>query len=316
MKDSNLYIYSFYRFLDIKNKISLKKKLDAFFLNKTMRGTILIANEGINVSISGNIKNLSETVKFIKKNLNIKKIEIKIQKNNFLPFNKIKVRIKNEIVTLGTGNIDIEKYRGKLINPKEWNFFIKDKNTKIIDVRNEFEINIGKFQTALNPKTTSFREFPNSINKLKINKKDKIAMYCTGGIRCEKASAFLKLNGFKDVALLEGGILNYLNYINKFKKKSLWNGECFVFDNRVAINNKLKKGRYTQCYGCRHPITERDTKLKSYIKGVCCKYCYKKRTKKQKTNSNVRQNQIIEAEKLKKNHPFRKIYFNDLKAKI
>ena len=168
MKDSNLYIYSFYRFLDIKNKISLKKKLDAFFLNKTMRGTILIANEGINVSISGNIKNLSETVKFIKKNLNIKKIEIKIQKNNFLPFNKIKVRIKNEIVTLGTGNIDIEKYRGKLINPKEWNFFIKDKNTKIIDVRNEFEINIGKFQTALNPKTTSFREFPNSINKLKM----------------------------------------------------------------------------------------------------------------------------------------------------
>ena len=312
MKDTDLLIYTFYRFIEIKQKKKIKIELDEYFKNKLIRGTILLASEGINASISGTREDLSITIRKIKKILGIKKLDIKINKNKFLPFNRIKVRLKKEIVSLGIGEIDVNKFKGKLINPSNWNKLINENNIKLIDTRNTYEIDIGQFEGAINPKTKSFREFPEKINKMGIRKNDKLAIYCTGGIRCEKASAYLKLNGFENVVQLDGGILNYLNYVKENKKKSLWNGECFVFDNRVTVDKKLKKGKYIQCNGCRHPITERDTKLKSYVKGVSCKYCYKKRTQVQKKRSVSRQNQIDLAEKKGIDHSFRKLRIQEI----
>tara|TARA_B100001093_G_C26850151_1_gene1024758 strand:- start:1831 stop:2745 length:915 start_codon:yes stop_codon:yes gene_type:complete len=287
-------VYTFYRFLKIRNKKYIKKKFDTYLSNITLKGTILIANEGINVSIAGEKEEVFNFIKQIKKELKIRKIQTKINYTNFIPFNRMKVRIKKEIVSLGMGDLDTSKYTGKNIHPSEWNKIISKKKVKLIDTRNIYEINIGKFINSINPNTNNFREFPKKLLKMNLNKEDAVAMYCTGGIRCEKASAYLKLNGFKNVMQLEGGIINYLDYMNKKKdkSKSKWQGECFVFDNRVTINKKLSKGKFVQCFGCRNPITMKDTKLKSYVKGVSCKYCYNKRSKLQKRKSISRQLQI------------------------
>ncbi len=287
-------VYTFYRFLKIRNKNYIKKKFDTYLKNITLKGTILIANEGINVSIAGEKEEVFNFIKQIKKELKIRKIQKKINFTNFIPFNRMKVRIKKEIVSLGMGDFNISKYTGKNIHPSEWNKIISKKKVKLIDTRNIYEINIGKFINSINPNTNNFREFPKKLLKMNLSKDDAIAMYCTGGIRCEKASAYLKLNGFKNVMQLEGGIINYLDFMNKKKdkSKSKWQGECFVFDNRVTINKTLSKGKFIQCFGCRNPITMKDTKLKSYVKGVSCKYCYNKRSKFQKRKSISRQLQI------------------------
>ena len=254
---NNLFVYSFYTFKIINNIGHVKTIFDNFLREKYIKGTILVANEGINGTISGSKKDLDEFIELLKDSIKLKTLAVKVNKTNIHPFNRMKVRIKHEIVSLGQGSIDVCKYRGKLVNPETWNSLISDKNTKVIDVRNEFEISIGKFAGSINPETKSFRHFPSAIKKLNINKNDTIAMYCTGGIRCEKASAYLKLKGYKNVYQLEGGILNYLEYKQK-KKGSLWKGECFVFDKRVTINKHLARGKYKQCYGCRSTITKKD----------------------------------------------------------
>ena len=301
-----LYIYSFYRFTVIHDKKAIKQKLDEYISLHTVKGTILLANEGINGSISAQKKDLNNIIKFIRNLLKIRKINLKINSCEYLPFNRMRVRLKKEIVSLGQGIIDINKYSGKLVDPKDWDRIVLDKDTKLIDVRNEFEIGIGKFQNSINPKTVKFRDFPKFVSKLKIDKNTKIAMYCTGGIRCEKASSYLKVKGYKNVKQLRGGIIEYLKYNSDNKKKSLWNGECFVFDNRVAINKKLTEGKYIQCFGCRRPITKKDTLSVKYIKGVSCEYCYSERSVSQKNRSRVRQNQIEEAKKNNKYNVFLK----------
>ena len=291
----NFFIYSFYRFKEINDISQIKKKFDDFLIKKKVKGTVLIANEGINGSVSGTKSDLDHFIKFIKSELRVRKLEIKINKTDFLPFNRMKIRLKKEIVSLGQGSIDTNRYRGTLVDPKDWNKIISDKNTKIVDVRNEFEISIGKFAGSINPKTKSFRQFPDTIKKLKIKKTDKIAMYCTGGIRCEKISALMKMKGYRNVVQLDGGIIKYLEYINLKNKRNLWRGECFVFDERVTVNKKLLKGKYLQCYGCRRPITKKETQSKFYKKGVSCSYCYNERSLKQKQQSNMRQIQIDNA---------------------
>ena len=300
----NLTIYSFYRFLEISNKKQIKKKLDSYFKFKVIRGTILLADEGINASISGDEETLEKTVKFIKRELKIRKLDIKKNNTNFLPFNKMKVRLKKEIVSLGVGNFKSKNFHGKYIHPSGWNDIIFDKNTKVIDVRNMYEINIGKFKNSINPLTNTFREFPKKINNLNLSKKDKIAMYCTGGIRCEKASTYLKKKGFKNIFQLKGGILNYLNNIKK--KDSLWKGECYVFDNRISLKHKLKPGTHSMCSGCRTPIAAKDKRSYKYEEGVSCPRCYDKLSNSQKIRFRMRQNQINLAKKVGRKHKFQK----------
>ena len=292
MSKKEYNVYSFYRFLQIEDKSKIKNLLDNYFFKKKIKGTILLADEGINGSIAASKKDIEIIFKFIKKLLKIRKLELKVNEVNFLPFNRIKVRLKKEIVSLGRGNINVQKFKGDLIEPSKWDQIIKDKNTKVIDVRNSFEIKIGKFKHSINPNTDSFREFPKMIKKMELNKNDRIAMYCTGGIRCEKASSYLKMEGYKNVVQLSGGILNYLEYKKNIGSNSLWNGECFVFDNRVAVNKCLKKGKYIQCYGCRRPITKKETQSEMYIKGVSCPHCFHERSDTQKKNSLMRQKQI------------------------
>tara|TARA_B100000787_G_C16196515_1_gene301270 strand:- start:3986 stop:4939 length:954 start_codon:yes stop_codon:yes gene_type:complete len=310
MNKEKIYIYTFYRFKNFTDINVIKLKLNESLKNKLILGTVLLANEGINGTISGTQKDLNDFIYLIRKLLRIKKLSIKISQNQFIPFYRLKIRLKKEIVTIGDRSINANKVTGKHIDPKDWNKIINNKKYYIIDTRNDYEVSIGTFKNAKNPLTKSFKDFPNFIKKQKIKKNQPIAMFCTGGIRCEKASSYLIKNGFKDVSQLDGGILNYLE-VNKDSIKSTWKGECFVFDNRVAINNKLEKGTYEQCYGCRHPITKNDMKLKSYKKGATCKYCINLKSNEKVNASLIRQGQIDVAEKMKNIHPFKKITLSD-----
>jgi len=289
---SNLIIVSFYRFFPIQELSNKKTLLDKILSKKNIKGTILLSNEGINGSLSGESEEIYEVLKFLKKMIRIRKLHIKVNNIDFLPFKKIKVRLKKEIVSLGVGSLNIDKFTGSFVHPSKWNKLILDKNIKIVDVRNPYEIKIGKFSNSLNPQTNNFRQFPKQFKKMNIDKNAKIAMYCTGGIRCEKASAYLRKEGYKKIFQLEGGILNYLDYSNKKKIINKWDGECFVFDDRVTVKKDLKKGSYDQCYGCRSPITEKQKESKYFLKGVFCPYCYKSRSEEQKKRSYSRQLQI------------------------
>ena len=305
MKFKEFHIYSFYRFFNHGQKRESKKELDYFLSNKFVRGTILLADEGINGTISGSKKELDDVISFIRKILKIRKLNIKINKNNFLPFNRMRVRLKKEIVTLGKGDLNLSKKSVQLINPADWNNIITDKETTIIDVRNQFEVDIGKFKNAHNPKTKSFRDFPRQLKNMNLRKDEKIAIYCTGGIRCEKAAIYMKMNGYKNIVQLRGGIINYLSYHNEKHSKNLWDGECFVFDERVTINKELIKGKYLQCYGCRRPITKKDTLSVKYKKGVFCPYCFNERSEAQKQRSLSRQKQIDLENEKKQLHSYR-----------
>jgi UPF0176 protein len=307
MIKEKIYIYTFYRFKKFTRIKSVKAILDKSLKNKLILGTVLLANEGINGTISGTQKDLNEFISLLKKILKIRKLSIKISDNKFIPFYRLKIRLKKEIVTIGDKTITPEKFTGHHVSPIKWDKILNNKKYIVIDTRNDYEVSIGSFKNAINPNTKSFREFPKFIKKLNLKKNQPIAMFCTGGIRCEKASSYLLKKGYKDISQLDGGILNYLE-VKKNKKSTSWKGECFVFDNRVSVNSKLNKGTYEQCYGCRHPITKHDMKLKSYRKGATCKYCIETKTKTKIQSSATRQSQIDIAEKNHTKHSFKKIY--------
>ena len=302
---------AFYHFVSLENIKQFQPFIQKFCQKNNIKGTILLASEGINGTISGQDISIHNFLRFIRDdsffNDNFKNLEHKESWAEKNPFYRMKVRLKKEIVALGVDGISPTKKVGKYVTPEEWNNLIKDPNTIVIDTRNNYEVDIGTFKNSINPKTKSFREFPKYIEKQQIKKDQPIAMFCTGGIRCEKASSYLLQNGYKNVCQLDGGIINYLEF-KKNKKKSSWTGECFVFDNRVSINNKLQKGVYDQCFGCRNPISEYDKKLKSYRKGVSCRYCISKRNKKQINSSITRQKQIEVAERKGEKHQFSNIY--------
>ena len=307
MKKNILFVYSFYRFKKINDKRLLIKNLLNFTKGYKVKGTLLIADEGLNGSISGYEHELSSFIKYLKNECKIKKLFIKKNQTTFLPFKKFKIRSKNEIVSLGQKNITFRNKSLNYIKPDNWKNFISRKQIKLIDVRNKYEIAIGKFKNSINPNTNTFREFPKIIKKQKIKKTDTIAMYCTGGIRCEKAASYLSKNGYKNVFQLEGGILNYFEYNKSDKKKeNIFIGECFVFDDRVSLNQSLSKGKYDQCHGCRMPLTQSEKKSMLYIKGVQCPKCFNNRTENQKARSATRQKQIDLAEKRNLQHSFKR----------
>jgi len=295
-------VLGFYKFkkLDLLNK--KKIFLQNLFIENDIKGTLILSKEGINGTISGMSVNISCVSKQIKTFLKFSKFDSEnLSKSNFQPFHKPKVKIKKEVVPMGL-NITPRVKKDNHLTPTKWNNLIKNKNTLVLDARKPFEHEVGTFKKAVNPKVKHFREFPKYLNKL--DKKKPVAMFCTGGIRCEKASVYLNQKGFKNVFQLKGGILNYLKKTNK--KNSLWKGECFVFDNRVSVKHNLSVGSYSICSGCRNPISLNDKKSKKYEKGVSCPRCYDTLTNTQKSRFRMRQKQIMLAKKAGRKHIFQK----------
>ena len=307
---SKFTIITFYQFKKIDNILNIKNQLVHFCKFNKIKGTIILAEEGINGTIAG----LFESIKKFESHLlglGFANYNPKYSYSKFMPFFRLKVRNKKEIVTLRSKDVDPENITGKKIKPKDWNNLISDKETILIDVRNNFEVEMGTFKNSINPNTKSFTEFKSYLkNNLNKAKDKKIAMFCTGGIRCEKISSYMIKKGFKDVNQLHGGILSYLEKTSF--ENSLWNGECFVFDNRVSIKNELKDGSYELCHACRYPISQDMLKSKKYKKGTSCPNCYGKISELKKKSLKDRRKQITVAKKKGLYSPYIKQTVNDL----
>ncbi len=268
-----LTVAAFYKFVRLPDFRELKSLLLQFCQEKALKGTIILAPEGINGTIVGTRQGIEAVVDYLRSDARLTDLVLRESQTDNFPFERLKVRLKSEIVTLGMPEVDPSQTVGTYINPSDWNPLISDPDVLLLDTRNAYEVDIGTFQKAINPQTDSFREFPDYVLKnLNPAKHQKIAMFCTGGIRCEKASAYLISQGFEQVYQLKGGILNYLAEIAV--DKSLWQGECFVFDERVAIKHGLAAGNHEMCLGCGHPITQEDKLSSEYEKGVSCPYCF------------------------------------------
>ena len=296
-------VFGFYKFVQVKSLKKNKVFLQKFLISNHIRGTIIIAKEGLNGTISGSIKDIDKTTKKLKSLFLFKQFDSSNEsKSEFQPFHKSKVKIKKEIVPMNLIINPKERNMKSHLDPKDWNKLIKNKETHIIDTRKPFEYKVGTFKRSVNPNVTNFRDFPKYLNKLKKNKP--VAMFCTGGIRCEKTSVYLKNKGFRNIYQLNGGILNYLNKIKK--NESLWKGECFVFDNRISLKHGLKLGSYSICSGCRMPISSKDKRSNKYEEGVSCPNCHDKLTETQNSRFRMRQSQIYKAKQSGKKHIFQK----------
>lgn len=278
---SKYVVCALYKFVELKNYKSMKEPLLKVMQNNMVRGTLLLAEEGINGTISGSSTSIASIIQFLKKDIRLSNIIYKKTYSKQIPFNYTKVKLKKEIVTLGVDGINPLKNCGTYVDPQNWNKLISDPEVLLIDTRNEYEIEIGSFKNAINPHIKTFREFPKYVSKnLNELKHKKVAMFCTGGIRCEKSTAFLKEQGFDKVYHLKGGILKYLKEVAE--TESLWQGECFVFDSRITVNHSLEQGNYDQCYACRRAITDEDKLRPEYKHGVSCHRCKTNLTSKQK----------------------------------
>lgn len=290
-KEAGFVIAALYKFVSLPDYEDLREPLLDFCKSKDIKGTLLLAKEGINGTVSGSREAIDALLQYFKNDERLSSIEHKESFDEEQPFYRMKVKLKKEIVTMGVEDIDPNHIVGTYVEPQDWNDLISDPDVILVDTRNYYEYGIGTFSGAVNPETTTFREFPDYVAKnLDKTKHKKVAMFCTGGIRCEKSTAFMKQQGFEEVYHLKGGILKYLEEVPK--EKSMWEGECFVFDNRVAVNHDLEKGSYDQCHGCRHPITEEDKASEKYMQGVACPRCYDEQSEDQRARFSERQKQV------------------------
>ncbi|WP_166372836.1 rhodanese-related sulfurtransferase [Psychromonas sp. SA13A] len=287
----NTVVCALYRFVDLVNYEEIQTPLLNIMNANQVKGTLLLASEGINGTIAGDQEGIDNVLNWLKSNPSLTDLTAKFSFDTENPFYRTKVKLKKEIVTLGVEGIDPNRVVGTYVKPKDWNALISDPEVLLVDTRNDYEISIGTFKNAVDPKTTNFREFPQYVKEnLDPKKHKKIAMFCTGGIRCEKSTAYLKEQGFGEVYHLEGGVLKYLEEVPE--SETMWEGECFVFDNRVSVNHQLEKGQYDQCHGCRLPITEEDKKSEKYMQGVSCHQCHDSLSEQQKLRFLEREKQI------------------------
>ena len=284
-------VTALYHFTRLADYEQLKTPLQNMCEMLGIKGTLLLAYEGINGTIAGTDDTINQLLDFLKADPRLAALEHKESRAEKMPFYRMKTRLKREIVTMGVDGIDPNNVVGTYVDPKDWNELISDPDVVLIDTRNDYEVEIGTFKGALNPDTQTFREFPQWVedNRDKL-RKPKVAMFCTGGIRCEKASSFMKLNGFDDVYHLKGGILKYLE--TQPESESLWDGDCFVFDQRVAVKHGLEQSDYDQCYACRYPITNAEKASPLYVKGVACPRCHDTMSADQRERFAQRQKQI------------------------
>ncbi len=294
-------ICALYKFTRLDDFEDIQKPLRSFLDSLSVKGTLLLAREGINGTISGSKESLENVLDYLKADERFHGLEYKFSYSKKIPFRRLKVKLKKEIVTMGLTEIDPTHSVGTYVKPKDWNNLINDPDVVLIDTRNNYEYEIGSFQGAINPNTETFREFPSfTKNTLEKYRNKKIAMFCTGGIRCEKSTAYLKSKGYENVFHLQGGILKYLEEVKE--EESLWQGECFVFDDRVAVKHNLEQGQYDQCHACRFPITEEDTKHPHYEKGASCPRCFGTKNLDQLRRYREREKQVQLAKKRGEEH--------------
>jgi UPF0176 protein len=303
-RGSNEYVVcALYHFVTLNDYADLKAPLHEQMLAHQVRGTLLLAQEGINGTIAGTRAGIDAVLKHLRADQRFSGVSCKESFSPEMPFHRTKVKLKQEIVTMGVPGIDPTHIAGTYVKPKDWNALISDPDVTVIDTRNEYEVQIGSFKRAINPHTRSFREFPAyAKNEMKngLKKDQKVAMFCTGGIRCEKSTAYLKSLGFEDVYHLEGGILKYLEDVPE--DESLWQGECFVFDDRVTVNHQLQQGQYDQCHACRLPITEADKASPDYHHGVSCPHCIDQLTDSRRQRFEEREKQVKLAQQRGESH--------------
>lgn len=284
-------VCALYKFAELNDYRDLRQPLLDLMLAKDVHGTLLLAREGINGTIAGSREGIDAIKEWLGQDERFGGIDYKESFVDIQPFKRTKVKLKKEIVTMGVEGIDPKRTVGTYVEPREWNDLISDPDVLLIDTRNQYEVEIGTFERAVNPATDSFREFPQYVKEnLDPGKHRKVAMFCTGGIRCEKSTAFLKEQGFEEVYHLKGGILNYLESVPE--ESSLWRGECFVFDDRVTVNHQLERGQYDQCHACRRPITEDDKQRPEYERGVSCPQCIDTVTEEQRARFAERERQV------------------------
>jgi UPF0176 protein len=268
-------VCALYKFVTLEHFEQLREPLLEKMKTLKVRGTLLLAREGINGTVAGPREGVDQLLDFIRQEPLLGELDFKESYTDEMPFLRSKVKLKKEIVTMGVEGIDPKRVVGTYVEPEDWNALISDPEVLLVDTRNDYEVEVGTFEHAVNPHTTSFREFPQYVKEhLDPDKHKKVAMFCTGGIRCEKSTAYLKEQGFDEVYHLKGGILKYLEDVPE--EQTMWKGECFVFDDRVTVNHQLEQGNYDQCHACRLPITEQDKTSEHYQQGVSCHQCYDK----------------------------------------
>ena len=297
----SVVVAALYRFVALPDFEDLRQPLLDLMIDSEVKGTLLLASEGINGTIAGSRAGIDRVLAWLQRDGRFEGLEAKESFVNEMPFYRTKVKLKKEIVTMGVDNIDPNDIVGTYVEPRDWNALISDPEVLVLDTRNDYEVEIGSFEHAVNPKTASFRELPDYVAEhLDSTVHKKVAMFCTGGIRCEKSTAFLKQQGFDEVYHLKGGILKYLEEVPEAESK--WQGECFVFDNRVTVNHQLEKGHYDQCHACRRPITEEDKLSPHYQKGISCHRCHDQQTQRQKQRYSEREKQIELARRRGESH--------------
>lgn len=296
-------VAALYRFVSFDAPEKLQPMILEQCTASGIKGTILLAHEGINGTVAGKPDSIDQLIAFLRAIPGCEDLDVKYSHANEMPFYRMKVRLKKEIVTLGVEGIDPKREVGTYVQPEDWNALISDPDTVLIDTRNDYEVAIGTFEGAVDPRTKSFSEFPEWFrahrNELAAGK-TKFAMFCTGGIRCEKSTAFLKAEGIDEVYHLEGGILRYLENIPEAESK--WQGECFVFDERVSVKHGLELGEMELCHACRRPISREDKASEHFIEGVACPACFDERTEEDRARFAERQKQIALAKKRGKQH--------------
>ena len=296
-----IVVCALYKFVSLPDFADLREPLLNCMLEHEVRGTLLLAEEGINGTIAGTREGIDAVLDHIREDERLSPLDTKESFDEEQPFYRTKVKLKKEIVTMGVEGIDPRRSVGTYVKPQEWNDLISDPEVLLIDTRNDYEVEIGTFEGAVNPDTKTFREFPEYVKEnLDPEKHKKVAMFCTGGIRCEKSTAYLKEQGFDEVYHLEGGILKYLETVPETDSK--WRGECFVFDERVSVRHDLTPGSYDMCHACKRPITDEDKAEAVYVPGVSCPYCIDEMSDEQRARFAERQKQIDLARKRGQEH--------------
>ncbi|HKE96220.1 MAG TPA: rhodanese-related sulfurtransferase [Povalibacter sp.] len=282
---------AFYKFVSLPDFKVLRAPLLEFCEQRAVKGTILLAAEGINGTIAGVADSVREVLDYLRRDPRLADLEHKESAAAKQPFYRMKVRLKREIVTMGVPDVDPTRMAGTYVRPEDWNRLIEQPDVVVVDVRNDYEVELGTFAGAVNPNTRSFRELPQWVRDHEaLKSKPKVAMFCTGGIRCEKSTAFLRSEGFAEVYHLQGGILKYLETVPA--EQSRWQGECFVFDERVAIGHGLQPGEYDLCRSCRQPVGEAEKASEFFVEGVSCPRCHDQKSVAKKAGLRERQRQV------------------------